>query len=204
MPVAISVDVQLSHKKEKIDQLFESIKNIDWQRIGEFAEDVATESNRGAVLAGIDKDGAKMVPVKYRPKRGPRVKIEARKFSMRRRNQRGFGTTAGAMKSTSGDNLTPAEYSVLRGPPLAPRYSASRVITNFVTKSTVNRTGFNLEFGWADVLSAKGKPFLKAHFEGRGKLPRRDLRGLQPQAKRRIVNEVKAAITIAFGKVLHG
>ena len=32
---------------------------------------------------------------------------------------------------------------------------------------------------WVDVVSAKGSPFLAAHFAGRGRLPKYDLRGIR-------------------------
>ena len=43
------------------------------------------------------------------------------------------------------------------------------------------RTGvWEVVGAWINVVSKKGVPFLHWHFDGTGKLPRRDLRGIRP------------------------
>src|SRR6202034_3051404 len=75
----------------------------------------------------------------------------------------GFGLHASGLHN----NLTAAEYKLLGGPPLAPRGAFSRVITNFMTDWAKLRDGlWQVTFWWEDVVSTKGVPFLRYHFEG--------------------------------------
>jgi hypothetical protein len=63
------------------------------------------------------------------------------------------------------------------GPPLAPRYEASRVVANHfvrVVESGPNR--LVVQAGWSGI------PFLAAHAAGAGRLPVRDIIGLDPEA----------------------
>ena len=76
--------------------------------------------NRRGVMAGIDADGVPMIPVTYRP--APYGKLG----KVRRR---GRGEFAGLGAHNFG-NLSSREYRLLDGPPLAPRGTNSRVITN--------------------------------------------------------------------------
>jgi hypothetical protein len=56
------------------------------------------------------------------------------------------------------------------------------VITNFGTTIVqLSQSTYEVVGGWAEVVSTKGVKFLKAHFEGSGNLPQRDLRGVRPQ-----------------------
>jgi len=138
---------------------------------------IIADDNRRGVLAGLDKHGNPLIPVTYRPK-GPKsthVKPSRKK---------------GAYNAGIGGNLTSSQYRKLTGPPLAPRGQQSRVITNLLTDFTpasiANRNGRWEAWGyWDEVVSRKGVPFLKYHFDGatlkHGFLPQRDLRGLRPQ-----------------------
>jgi hypothetical protein len=76
------------------------------------------------------------------------------------------------------NNLATRVYKQLDGPPLAPRREASRVISNLMTEH--DTTEMSASGGWAEVVSPKGVPFLKAHFNGENGLPVRDLRGVRP------------------------
>lgn len=152
---------------------------------------IISEDNRRGVLAGTDKDGNRMPGVTYRPVG------KAKKTSLGQRNtnnarQRkgafsGFGPAAAGLHN----NLTSAEYRKLGGPPLAPRGAFSRVITNLRTGyEKVSSHVWDAYGMWFEVVSAKGKPFLPAHFtgartgrNGRTKLPVRDIRGVRPEGR---------------------
>lgn len=126
------------------------------------------DDNRLGVMAGLDKDGNPMAPVRYRPVGKPV------RPSRRRGQFQGFGATAYG-------NLTSAEYRRLAGPPLAPRGIASRVITNLRLRyGRLGLTQWEAVGYWDEVLSRQGRPFLMYHFLGSGRLPRRDLAGMRP------------------------
>jgi hypothetical protein len=121
-------------------------------------------------MAGVGGDDRPLAPVKYR------TGVPA---PLVRRNRYGRGIKP--PQQSSGDNLSSAEYRRLKGPPLAPRGLGSRVVTNYVTRSGSDGSTWFAEGGWADVVSAKGVPFLKFHFNSHPplRLPRRDLRGVR-------------------------
>jgi hypothetical protein len=145
---------------------------------------VIDQDNRDGVMAGLDKDGVPMAPVTYRPKYsqiGPLTKhSKVGKPTKEQRGGRNANARKGAYNPSPMGGLSSAEYRLLAGPPLAPRYQFSRVITNL-------KVGFGrLDSGnwyaagmWDEVLSAKGVPFLRFHFDGIGQ-KRRDLRGVRP------------------------
>jgi hypothetical protein len=82
------------------------------------------------------------------------------------------------------NNLTTSQYKLLGGPPLAPRDQFSRVITNYKADYAKLPSGnWATTFWWDEVMSVKGVHFLKYHFNGDGRLPKRDLRGLRPRGK---------------------
>jgi hypothetical protein len=161
---------------------------------------VIEEDNRKGVLAGLDRFGMPMLPVTYRPKppappQGYRVTKAYKKEPARelehlkhrhglRRNAR-KGEFHGLGESIAGlnNNLTTQQYRLLGGPPLAPRDQFSRVITNFKTTFGGpyhgNSPNWYAEGAWDEVVSKKGVPFLRFHFEGIGQ-KRRDLRGVRP------------------------
>ena len=150
---------------------------------------IIEEDNRKGVLAGTDKDGVRMAPVTYRPKR-PALSIGVGASSRLRNNANGrskVGISAGFGPHAAGfhNNLTRREYEQLSGPPLAPRGQFSRVITNLKTDfypSPDGKTWTAYGF-WLDVVSTKGRAFLHAHFNGFGRLPRRDLTGVRPEGR---------------------
>ena len=143
------------------------------------------EDNRRGILAGTDKDGVAMKAVTYRPvgppkRPGGQQRNEANARA-RYGHYGGFGPHAAGLHN----NLTSAEYRRLGGPPLAPRGASSRVITNYKTDYAELRPGYWQATSWWDeVVSSKGVPFLRYHFDGAGRLPRRDLRGVRPEGMR--------------------
>jgi hypothetical protein len=139
------------------------------------------DDNRRGILAGTDKDGRALYPVQYRPVgRGGRL-TSSQKNTAKKGARRGPFVGLGPAAAGLNNNLTTAEYRLLGGPPLAPRKGFSRVITNLKTGWSRIGGGVWQAFGyWDEVVSVKGRRFLHYHFEGAGRLPKRDLRGVRP------------------------
>jgi hypothetical protein len=146
------------------------------------------QDNRRGVLAGLDKDGNKMAPVKYRPVTAKPIKIGSKAAAGLRNTSGRKGVFAGFGIHSAGlnNNLTSSQYRQLDGPPLAPRRQFSRVITNlktdFIRPSDMDREWTAYGY-WDEVVSRKGVMFLPAHFRGRAGLPRRDLAGVRPEGR---------------------
>lgn len=105
---------------------------------------------------------------------------------MKRGIPAGIGPAGGLVLANN--NLSSSQYRLLTGPPLAPRDQFSRVITNFMSDFDKMPSGVWLAtFWWEDVVSVKGIPFLRYHFHGDGHLPIRDLRGIRPQGREKLV-----------------
>ncbi|MGO9234503.1 MAG: hypothetical protein ACLP4V_10685 [Methylocella sp.] len=180
--------------------------------------EIIEEDNRKGVMAGTDRYGNAMPAVTYRPVGEPQKRLtDAQRNTSNRRLRRGdFVGRGGA--NAGNNNLTSAEYRKLDGPPLAPRGQFSRVITNLITGFTTPRSNNGVPGEsagkwqavgyWEEVVSAKGVPFLMAHFTGaavgRGHavtLRVRDLRGVRPEGKRKaraamrewMVSEIRVA-----------
>jgi len=159
-----------------------------WMRIIE-------EDNRKGVLAGLDRCGLPMAPVKYRPKATPAQKPTKTQRNGVKANQKGPSAGFGPWASGLNNNLTSSEYRLLGGPPLAPRGKQSRVITNLETTygppGGIPADGRWFAAGaWDQVVSRAGIPFLPFHFRGEGRLPRRDLAGVRPDG----VEKARAAM----------
>lgn len=152
-------------------------------------EAIMREDNTRGVMAGLAGDDATLAPVTYR------TGINA---PLRRRNRYAFGNLP--PQTSAGDNLTSAEYRRLTGPPLAPRGLRSRVVTNYVTRSGYDGREWFSEAAWLNVVDRKGRPFLIYHFEGRGRLPRRDLRGVRAWGRAEALKELRAEV----GRMLRG
>jgi hypothetical protein len=76
------------------------------------------------------------------------------------------------------------------GPPLAPRYEASRVIANFFVREIGAGPGeLRVQAGWSGI------PFLVAHAAGAGRLPVRDIIGVEPEADRFITDVFDEFVT---------
>jgi hypothetical protein len=138
--------------------------------------------NRDGLLAGTDKDGAKMpTTVRERTPEGYDV------FYKLPDGKTGHYYQAGR----SGDHPEDGD-----GPPLAPHGIESRAITNL--KVEYHRDGpdqWVAQGAWKNVLSDKGVPFLPFHFRGEGRLPTRDLAGLRPDGRDAAVALVDSWVT---------
>lgn len=152
---------------------------------------IIESDNRKGVLAGLDKDGIPLRPVTYRPKAAPQEVTKKQRLNQRK-NARGEFAGFGPYVSGLHNSLSGSEYRLLGGPPLAPRRAFSRVITNLVTTYGGNPESnhWYAAGAWDEVVSRKGIPFLHWHFEGTGKLPKRDLRGVRPEG----VTRARAAL----------
>jgi hypothetical protein len=146
---------------------------VTWMRI-------IDDDNRKGVLAGLDGDGNPLIPVTYRPvKPGVKLTVEQR-LGQTPRKKRGRYAAFGSISEGLYNNLSSSSYRQLDGPPLAPRRQFSRVITNLVTEfGRVSNNVWEAIGHWNEVLSKKGRPFLMYHFNGDGRLPKRDLRGIR-------------------------
>lgn len=163
---------------------------------------VIDDDNRRGVLAGLDRHGNPMEPVKYRPVTTLSVRrpTAQQKNNPRKGARRGAFSGFGPRAAGLHNNLTSREYRRLAGPPLAPRGAFSRVITNLKTRFG-RRGAFRFETVgyWDEVVSTKGVPFLMAHFQGlrtgrKGsvRLPVRDLRGIRPPGRTRAFTALRA------------
>lgn len=165
----------------RLHRRFESLGKPDPSDLLREWGKLIVEDNRAGVLAGIDKDGVPAPPLKYRGGSGTPTRF-------RKRTSQRFGTTAGrfkGMSSPGAGNLTHDQYKRLTGPRLAPRRSESRAITNLTLREPYQDASGTwwVEAYWADVVSSKGRPFLRFHFNGTRWLPKYDLRGVRPQGK---------------------
>lgn len=188
-----------------LDRLMAGLRKLgdfDATLLMERWKSVIDEDNRRGILQGTDKDGVAMVPVKYRPKpSGPRKPTKGQRGGLRANARKGAFLGLGAAGPHG--NLASSEYRLLGGPPLAPRDQFSRVITNLKT-GYAREGGSWVAFGyWDEVVSTKGVPFLRFHFEGTGRLPRRDLRGVRPQGVQKALQSLRAfakdLLRLAFG-----
>lgn len=166
---------------------------------------IMEEDNRQGILMGLDKDGVPMVPVKYRPKAPSARPTAAQRGGLRANAKKGGQQGFGPLASGLHGNLTSPQYRLLGGPPLAPRDQFSRVISNYETDYAKLRPGFwQVTFWWRDVVSAKGVSFLRFHFDGTGRLPRRDLRGIRPAGMAKAMDALRAfgrdLLRQAFGR----
>lgn len=185
----------------KLQEKLATLTHIDCTDLMLSWEIILEEDNRRGILAGLDKDGIPMTEVRYRPKDKNKPGLRVTKPPKGKKNEtiramlarfrlgekanarKGEATMMGPYASGLHNNLTSAQYSLLGGPPLAPRDQFSRVITNYKTDHAELRPGYwAVTFWWEDVVSTKGVPFLRYHFHSVGatKLPRRDLAGIRP------------------------
>ncbi len=146
----------------KIEASLLKLADADFGPLMTVWEDILQEDNRRGVLQGIGGDSKPLEPVTYRPKPVKSVDLTI----------------------LPNNNLTPSHYRTLGGQPLAPRGVESRVIANFRTASARLPSGNWAVVGaWEGIADPQGRPFIGHHFEGRGHLPKRDLRGVRLQAQ---------------------
>lgn len=146
---------------------------VTWQQVIE-------DDNRKGILAGLDYMGRPLVPVTYRPVSKSTKPTKQQRSGQAANRMRNLKLIGGV-----GANLTSPEYRQLGGPPLAPRGQFSRVISNLRTGhappiESGDRVTWEAFGYWDDVMSKDGRPFLVYHFNGAGRLPVRDLRGVRP------------------------
>jgi hypothetical protein len=192
-PQSLLVPGRIKARLNKIANLDPTPLLVSWTQL-------IADDNRNGVLAGLDKDGKPLQKVTYRPVEdvAKRINIAAKESSRLRLGQHharkkdllfgGMGPAASGLHN----NLTSSEYRRLDGPPLAPRYQFSRVITNLrlgqPIKEAENRW---IAFCyWDEVVSTSGYSFLPVHFNGEplgrnGPSIKRDLRGVRPEGKQR-------------------
>jgi hypothetical protein len=194
------------------------LTNVDEHDRAELAmglAEVMIEDNRAGVLAGLDRNGNPAPALTYRGGAGKRTPFRrgsdaayglAARGVRRDRSKAGMLRFKGLSSYTFTDsrfrqvilpnnNLATWKYQELTGPRLAPRRDASRVISNYKPKSPMyewNGRVLTVICGWVDVVSAKGVPFLQAHFKGEHGLPKYDLAGVRPIGKRKAVVIVRA------------
>lgn len=148
-------------------------------------EDILTEDNRKGVLEGVDMFEAPMPELKYR---------EGRPMPAATRSGASRGSTTGSFKGSASDNLTNSQYRKLKGPRLAPRGEESRIIANYVTGSGRDPSDRYrwMAFGkWLDVVDKDGNSFLDHHFNGLGRNPRYDLRGVREWGRNQALAALK-------------
>ncbi len=170
---------------------------------------VLIEDNRRGVMMGVDGEGRRMKPTKYRTSLRQTSAGEAgdeffnaqgEAFSNIEGEQEfyfanltGQNDVIGFKPGPSG-NMSRKEYRKATGPPLAPRGPASRVISNYTVEPLASATGntVGVEGGWDDVVSEKGFEFLPVHFNGGKNIPRRNLVGLRAWGKAQARKELNA------------
>jgi hypothetical protein len=184
---------------DRLRARFDRLANPDPAPLLVRVADLMDEDNRRGVLAGEDKDGSYMLAVTYRPRKpgAPSVKLTvAQRLGQRGNIKRGKYSRIGSGLERANNNLTSAEYRLLDGPPLAPRRQFSRVITNYMQSSgQIGPRVWEVIGAWVNVVNAKGQPFLKYHFNGEGRLPVRDLRGIRPPGMTKIRAAIRAWMT---------
>jgi len=201
----------------RIEEKLNFLKYPDATNLMTTWELIIRNDNLRGVLAGQDKHGATMDRVTYRPVADvdKRINIRSKEASRLRHGQKAnrlrelFFAGVGPWSSGLHNNLTSSEYRRLDGPPLAPRYQFSRVISNLKTdhwplNQFEGNTHFEATGSWDEVISTQGTAFLIFHFEGTERLPRRDLTGIRPlgrQELRESFEAWKADLIRAVGEI---
>ena len=154
--------------------------------------EVIVADNRRGALAQLDWQGKRMPDVTCRGGKDASLSKHARIARSVLRDVPNLGHYLGPKFDTGhvvldaapgNGNLTSAQYRKCTGPALAPRGARSRVIANLITPFVDRMVDGSWRFGmaWVNILSKKGVPFLKSHFDGENGLPVRDLRGIRPE-----------------------
>jgi hypothetical protein len=86
-------------------------------------------------------------------------------------------------------------------PPLIPARRQSRAIAHYrVTSSRRSERSWVILGAWANVVSARGVPFLGFHAGGAGRLPVRDIFGVRPAGQKKISEALEAWLMSKWGK----
>lgn len=122
-----------------------------------------------------------MIPRDYKGHAGA-VGIHANMGTTLYGSARLFGSTQSTFFDPSPRPSDPSSYEHLDGPPLAPNWERSRIISNYKTYDMTSPGTSTVEVvsQWEDITNDKGQPFMMEHFTGASNSPRRDMRGLRP------------------------
>ena len=172
----------------RLRRMLDSMENPDFSQFMEQCEVAIHEGHIRGVMAGTGGSGQVLKPTSYRMSKSAPL----------RKNRTINNSRFGGPAMTENDNLTTAEYVKLKGPPLAPRGLGSRVIRNFASESGLDADGWYVTAYLVGIISRKGKPFMEYHFTGAGRLPRRDLRGIRPETRSRILRLLDLEIRRQF------
>lgn len=181
----------------KLQDGLQTLQNFDATPLMERWEDIIVEGNRRGVLSGVDGFDNPAPPLQYRGGAGkPTGNRRVPNYGTTTHETTGFGPYATGLH----DNLTTAQYRRLTGPRLAPRREQSRIIKNLHTRIDHNPSAgtWAVIGAWADVVSAKGVPFLEFHFKGMGRNPRYDLTEVRPQDLQFCLNALQSFMTKLF------
>jgi hypothetical protein len=184
---------------DRLVKKLERVQNLDPMPLLLNWGAVMIEDNRAGILSGLDKDGNPLAPVTYRGGAAIPTKFRANKKAG---HATGTFKSFGPLPNTldpKGGNLSNKQYKLLTGPPLAPRLDESRVIANFSVIPPYYENGLWVVEGfWGAVYNRKGRPFLHYHFDGDGQ-KRRDLRGVRPEGKRKMVSLLRSFVKAILG-----
>lgn len=181
----------------RLSAMLVSLDNPDFSELMRAAEVVIHDDHVHAVLEGRGGDGAPLKPTTYRGSTVAKPRRKRQSLATVRGGIQPYQAGSDAMNG----NLTTSEYRKLAGPPLAPRGVSSRVVRNFVTRSGLRSDGTWFAEGTViDMEDRKGRPFLHFHFDGAGRLPKRDLRGLRAETLAKLLRLLELDVRRKFAE----
>ena len=189
--MSISLNVELTGRLQK---MLYSIVHPDFSNLMNSIRVAMDEDHVKGIMAGKDKDGNTTTPVTYRNGVIDRKLVKA----MKKQAINNWRYQAPIAIDAADANLTTAEYKKLSGPPLAPRGLNSRIIRNYATQAGFDGNNWWVEAALIDIVNKKGNPFMQYHFEGSGRLPQRDMRGIRPEGMTKIRKLVALEIRRQF------
>lgn len=160
---------------------------------------VLVEDNRRGVLAGLDGNDQPVTRTSYRYSftqagydKPTYVKsvFNVQSNATWRVNISGTTQSRG-YKPGPAANLSSRDYRRQSGPPLAPRGSASRIISNYLVELVDTGNTLGVEGFWQDVVSRRGVSFLPFHFSGGRRLPRRNMANLRQWGRQRARRDLR-------------
>ena len=167
---------------------FERLANPNPVLLMETWSDIMDDDNRLGILHGTDGNGNPMVQVSYRPvnakgekmKRGARLTVEQR-LGQAPRTKRGRLPRSDRLPRASITTSPVHRIASSTGLPWPPEavQSCDHQLSHPLRRNPPERVGSG--GAWIDVISTKGVPFLRFHFNGAGRLVIRDLRGIRPE-----------------------
>lgn len=170
----------LARVQAKLNRL-KNLSLTDMRPVLEKIEKIMVEDNRKGLLAGIGGKDQAAPTLRYRSGKGR--KTNARKA--------GFGKGRGHNPTPLASSAS-GKYQFATGPYLAPFRTKSRVITNYHTRHGQDGKTFFIEGAWLDILSKKGKPFLRYHFK------KYEIRGLRAWGRQEASIALRAHVEMLF------